>query len=41
MGGSEVGDQCQLSSLYILFFIIGAGVAAPQPATDCCGWISE
>ena len=40
-GGPEVGDQHQLSSLYILFFIIGAGVAMPQLATDRCGWISE
>ena len=40
-GGHEVGDQHQLSSLYILVFIIGVGVAVPQHATDCCGWISE
>ena len=40
-GGHEVGDQHQLSSLYVLFFIIGVGVAAPQLVTDRCGWISE
>ena len=40
-GGPEVGDQHQLSSLYFLFFIIGVGVAAPQPVTDCWGWIPE
>ena len=40
-GGHEVGDQHQLSGLYILFFIIGAGMVAPQLATDRCGWISE
>ena len=41
MGGPEVGDQHQLPSLYIFFFIIGVGVAALQLATDCCSWISE
>ena len=40
-GGPEVGDQHQLSSPYILFFIIGAGMAAPQPVTDRWGRIPE
>ena len=40
-GGPEVGDQHQLSSLYVLFFIIGAGVAVPQLATDRWGRIPE
>ena len=41
MGGPEVGDQHSLSSPYILFFILGAGVAVPQPATDLWGRIPE
>ena len=40
-GGHEVSGQHQLLGLYILFFIIGAGVAAPQLATDHWGQISE
>ena len=39
--GPEVDDQHQLSSLYFLFFITGAGMAAPQPATDRWGRIPE
>ena len=41
MGGAEVGLQHSLSSWYILFFILGAGVAALQPATDLWGRIPE
>ena len=40
-GGAEVSDQPLLLSSYILFFILGAGVAAPQPATDRWGRIPE
>ena len=37
----EVSDLHELSSSYILFFILGAGVAALQPVTNCWGWIPE
>ena len=40
-GGAEVCVQHSLSSTYILFFILGVGVAAPQPATDLQGQIPE
>ena len=40
-GGHEVGGEHQLLGLYVLFFIIGAGVAAPQLATDHGGRIPE
>ena len=39
--GHEVGGEHQLLGLYILFFIIGAGVAAPQLVTDHWGQIPE
>ena len=41
MGGHEVSGEHQLLGLYILFFIIGAGMAAPQLATDHWGRIPE
>ena len=40
-GGHEVGGEHQLLGLYILFFIIGAGVAALQLVTDRWGRIPE
>ena len=40
-GGHEVSGEHQLLGLYVLFFIIGAGVAAPQLATHRWGRIPE
>ena len=40
-GGHEVGGEHQLLGLYVLFFIIGVGVAVPQLATDRWGRIPE
>ena len=42
--GYKVGIQYQLLGLYVpffFFFVIGAGVAVPQLATDCWGRIPE
>ena len=40
-GGHEVGVEHQPSGLLVLFLIIGAGMAAPQHATDHWGRIPE
>ena len=40
-GGHEVGVEHQLLGLYISFFIIGPGVAAPQHAMGLWGWVPE